>query len=85
MGKTKFTVRVDAEAFKAAKEYAGQNGTTVTNLVEAFFRSLGQVKEIPLDTPVLSELAGSLNPGASVEDYEAYLKEKYLGSAGNKA
>ena len=37
MDKTKFTVRVNREAFETAKRYAGQHGTTVTSLVEEFF------------------------------------------------
>ncbi len=79
MGKTKFTVRVDADAFQAAKKYAGQHGTTVTSLVEEFFRSLGRVREISPETPILSELAGSLKQEASLKEYQAYLEEKYLG------
>ncbi len=81
MNKTKFTVRVDADAFQAAKQYAGQHGTTVTNLVEEFFRSLEKVSEIPQETPILDELAGSLDADLSLEDYRAYLEEKYLGPA----
>jgi antitoxin component of RelBE/YafQ-DinJ toxin-antitoxin module len=80
--KTKFTVRVDAQAMEAARQYAGQHGTTVTNLVQEFFRSLSKVGELPQDTPILNELAGSLNVGASLDDYRAYLEEKYLGDAG---
>ena len=79
MGKTKFTVRVDADAFETAKKYAGQHGTTVTNLVEEFFRSLGKVNEISLETPVLNELAGSLSQETSLKNYQAYLEGKYLG------
>ncbi len=81
MNKTKFTVRVDADAFQAAKQYAGQHGTTVTNLVEEFFRSLEKVSGIPQETPILDELAGSLDADLSLEDYRAYLEEKYLGPA----
>lgn len=82
MNKTKFTVRVNAEALEAARQYAGQHGTTITNLVEEFFRSLGKVGEIPQETPVLNELTGSLSAEASVEDYHSYLQGKYLGDGG---
>jgi hypothetical protein len=82
MNKTKFTVRVDAEAFEAARQYARQHDTTVTNLVEAFFLALGKAKEISQETPILNELAGSLKPNANPEGYRAYLEEKYLGHAG---
>jgi hypothetical protein len=80
MGKTKFTVRVDSEAFIVAKQYAGEHGTTVTNLVEEYFRSLGRVNDTPTETPILNELAGSLSPDTSLEDYRAYLEGKYLAS-----
>lgn len=82
MNKTKFTVRVDTDAFEAAKQYAGQHGTTVTNLVQEFFRSLGKVNKIPQETPILNELAGSLSADASMEDYRGHLEKKYLGEIG---
>ncbi len=81
MNKTKFTVRVDADAFKAAKQYAGQHGTTVSSLVEEFFRSLGKGSQISQKTPILNELAGSLHADISLEDYWAHLEEKYIGNA----
>jgi hypothetical protein len=80
MSKTKFTVRVDGDVFEAAKQYARQHGTTVTNLVEEYFRSLGRVSDIPQDTPILIDLAGSLSPDTSLDDYQAYLEGKYLGN-----
>jgi hypothetical protein len=83
MDKTKFTVRVEPGAFEAAKRYAGEHGTTLTRLVEDFFRSLEKVEDIPQDTPILNELMGSLRPDISLEDYTTYLEEKYLGDADN--
>ena len=80
MGKIKFTVRVDTESLVAAKEYAEQHGTTVTNLVEEYFRSLKKVNSISEDTPILNALAGSLSADTNLEEYRAYLEEKYLGS-----
>ena len=82
MGKMKFTVRVDAAAFETAKQFAGKHGTTVTSLVEEFFRSLGKLSELSMDTPILNELAGSLRADITQDDYRAYLEEKYLGDAG---
>jgi hypothetical protein len=82
MGKIKFTVRVNREALEAAKHYAGQHGTTVTNLVEEFFRSLGKVDLIPHETPVLNALAGSLRADVKLDDYQAYLEKKYFDDAG---
>jgi hypothetical protein len=81
MDKTKFTVRVDRDAFEAAKQYAGHHSTTVSSLVEEFFRSLGKVDNIFQDTPVLNELAGSLRIDTTLEDYHLYLDKKYLDNA----
>ena len=80
MSKTKFTVRVDVEVFESAKQYARQHGTTVTNLVEEYFRSLGRVSDIPKETPILIDLAGSLRPDTSLDEYRTYLEGKYLGN-----
>lgn len=78
MGKTKFTVRVEPRALQAAKDYAQRHGTTVTSLVEEYFRSLSIVEQISPETPILNELAGSLGEKASLDDYRVYLEEKYL-------
>jgi hypothetical protein len=78
MGKTKITFRVDEEAYESAKKYASRHGTTVTDLVTQFFRSLGKSKNSPSRTPIMDELAGSLSPDTRIEEYHDYLKRKYL-------
>jgi len=83
MAKTKFTVRMDTKVFESAKQYAGRHGTTVTNLVEEFFRSLEKVEKIPQETPILNELQGSLKAATSMDDYYDYLEEKYLNDRRN--
>ena len=82
MNKLKFTVRVDKKALNAARQYAGEHGTTVTNLVEEYFRSLERVGHIQQETPILNALTGSLSVDTNLEEYRAYLEEKYLGNAG---
>ncbi len=79
MEKTKFTVWADRDALQAAKEYAQVHGTTLTSLVGEFLRSLGKDIDIANPTPVLDELAGSLNQKASPDEYLEYLEGKYLG------
>lgn len=81
MSKKKFTVRVGEDALQAAREYATEHDTTLTYLVDAFFRSIQRVKEINTETPILQKMAGSLHPEASLEDYYAHLEKKYLGSS----
>ena len=85
MDKTKFTTRVDRDAFEAAKQYAGHHSTTVSSLVEEFFRSLGKVDKMIPDTPILNELAGSLRTDTPLEDYHTYLDKKYLDDADPKS
>ncbi|MFO7623363.1 MAG: DUF6364 family protein [Anaerolineales bacterium] len=85
MEKFKFTVRVDAHAFKSAKHYAGQHGTTITRLVEAYFRSLHKINQINTDTPILRELAGSLGQDVSLDDYREYLEGKYIDDPGESS
>lgn len=81
MSRKKFTVRVGADSLQAAREYAAEHDTTLTNLVDAFFRSIRRVREINTETPVLQKMAGSLRPEASLEEYYAHLEKKYLGSS----
>ena len=80
MNKKKFTVRVGEDQLRAAKEYAAEHDTTLTDLADAYFRSIQRVKEIETDSPILSQLAGILPPDTSLEDYHAFLEKKYLGS-----
>ena len=82
MKKKKFTVRVGEDALEAAKAYAEEHNTTLTDLVDAYFRSIQQVREINTDTPILQKMAGSLRPDASLEDYYTHLEHKYLDTSG---
>ena len=78
MNKKKFTVRVGEDAWQAARDYADEHDTTLTDLVDAFFQSLQRVNAIRTDTPVLLRLAGSLRPDATINDYYEHLERKYL-------
>lgn len=78
MEKIKFTTRVDGEALAAAKTYAARHGTSVSRLVDEFFKSLKLKSRKETATPVLDELAGSLSQEATTERYVDYLEEKYL-------
>jgi len=80
MGKIKITFRVDSAAYQSAKEYARKHGTTVTNLVDAFLRSLDKLGNVPHNTPILKDLSGSLSSEASDEDYHRDSERKYLGN-----
>ena len=76
--KTKFTVRVDAEWVSAAKQYAARHNTTLTNLVGEYLRRLAKGQHG--QNPILQEMTGSLKTDTAIEDYHAYLEEKYGAS-----
>lgn len=73
--KTKFTVRVDTEWLAAAKQYAARHDTTLTRLVGEYLRALS--KEEQTQPPLLQQMTGSLKTDTVIEDYHAYLDEKY--------
>ena len=79
MEKTKFTIRIDPESLERARRYARRHGTTVTRLVNEFFRSLDKELLSQSDTPILDELSGSLSQATLLEDYHKHLESKYLG------
>ena len=77
----KLTLKMDSEAIEAAKSFARANQTSVSKLVETYFKTLtrdpGSKKEIP---GVVGELAGILK-GKEVDtiqkEYTDYLESKY--------
>ena len=79
---TKLTLRVDDQTVRKAKSYARIRRTSLSRIVEEYFRRLeGQEIATSTETPVLSEIAGLLagrgNPDALKKSYRAHLEEKY--------
>jgi len=79
---TKLTLRVDDRTVRSAKSYARVRHTSLSRIVEEYFRRLEGLESATLaDTPVLSELSGLLvgrgNPDALRKSYRAHLEEKY--------
>jgi hypothetical protein len=78
MLKTKLTVRVDPELLENVKKFASRNNTTLTELIDSFFRQIpvqGSLK----DAPTVRYLTGVLSANSSADDYKAHLDEKYGG------
>lgn len=79
---TKLTLRLDKELIVSAKDFARQNGKSLSQVVADYFKMLGsdrrQDSVSPLP-PTVSALKGSLR-GSSVDeiDYRRYLEEKHL-------
>jgi hypothetical protein len=76
MEKTKFTVRVETDALKRARSYATRHGTNLTRLINEYLRTLGKTHDS--ETPILDELAGTLQLEQDQEAYHRYLEYKYL-------
>ncbi|MDP2308246.1 MAG: DUF6364 family protein [Pseudomonadota bacterium] len=76
MRAAKLTLSVDPKVIEAAKEYAAETGTSVSQLVEDFLAAVASRNAASIATPVLSRLRGSLR-GAEVQDYRDHLAEKY--------
>lgn len=78
---TKLTLRMDDSLIESAKEYATQNGKSVSRIVADLFEiikneKMDQEEEL---TPTIRSLKGILK-GKQVDerDYRKYLEEKYL-------
>jgi hypothetical protein len=76
MAKTKLTLSVDKAVIARAKRFSRRNDTTVSELVTRFLASLGEEGR-EAATPITSRLVGVLAPEGSVDEYRAYLEEKY--------
>jgi len=77
---SKLTLLLDDKVIKKAKDYSKTNKTSLSKLVEEYFRLLSEIKnKRTLKTAtIVSEIAGILK-GAQVseDDYTDYLIEKY--------
>lgn len=76
MRAAKLTLSVDPKVIEAAKEYASETGTSVSQLVEDFLSAVAARRDPESATPVLARLRGSLR-GVEVQDYRDHLAEKY--------
>jgi hypothetical protein len=71
-------VRVPRDLLENAKRYASKNNTTLTGLIEAYFRRL-PVQASLGQAPIVRRLSGSLSDKVSVSDHKKHLEEKYGG------
>ena len=78
---TKLTLRIDDSLIESAKEYATQNGKSVSRIVADLFEIIKNEKMDQEEalTPTIRSLKGILK-GKQVDerDYRKYLEEKYL-------
>jgi hypothetical protein len=76
MQNTKLTVRVPRELLENVKQYAAQNNTTLTALIEAYLRRIPTQGELE-KAPIVRRLSGFLSQDVSIQDYQEHLEEKY--------
>lgn len=78
MKKSKLTVRVSENLLEEVRQFAINNNTTMTSLVETFLRRI--ISEKPSgDAPIVQRLTGILPSDIGFEDYKTHLDEKYGG------
>lgn len=77
METTKLTIRIPVNVLERAKTYAENNQTSVTRLVSNYLSQLPVEEDFLKDTPIVRRLLGTLPSGVSIEDYHAYVEEKY--------
>ena len=72
----KLTLSVDPRVIAAAKRYAAESGTSVSQLVEDYLAALTAGPVRAPESPVLARLRGSMRD-VDVDDYRRHLREKY--------
>ena len=76
MEQTKLTVRGPRDLLENVKRYAAENNTTLTKLIEAYFRRI-PVRPSLENAPIVQRLSGTLSPKVTIQDYKNYLEKKY--------
>lgn len=72
----KLTLTVSPDVIAAAKAYAAETGTSVSQLVEDYLTLVTSRPAVTGEAPVLARLRGSLR-GVDVEDHRQHLAQKY--------
>jgi hypothetical protein len=76
MKRTKLTVRVPRDLIENVKRYAAENNTTITDLIETYFRRILTQQTLD-DAPIVRRLSGILTENVSLQDYREHLEGKY--------
>lgn len=79
METTKLTIRVEKSFLDGAKRFASTHDTSLSRLISDYLRKLALQEGAFQETPILQELRGTLPQDTALEDYHAYLSEKYGG------
>ena len=71
----KLTLTVDPRVIAAAKQYAAEAGTSVSQLVEDYLAAIVAPQVAPI-APVLDRMRGTMR-GVDVEDHRRHQVDKY--------
>jgi len=76
---TKLTLRLDSELIAQAKDYAQEQGKSLSQVVADYFALFGRQQPSEQDAPMTASLRGIMK-GKSVDeqDYKQHLEDKYL-------
>ena len=79
---TKLTLSLDKEIIEAAKAYARNKNTSLSNLVENYLASVTSKEKVHADeiSPLVKSLSGVLKPDTKAnakKQYADYLAKKY--------
>ena len=76
---SKITLCSDKELIEQIKMYAKGHNTSVSKLVNEFFKNILEHKNSSNNASITEELSGKLKgKNIKVDDYKKYLEEKYL-------
>ena len=76
---TKITLYSDKELIEQIKQYAKSRNTSVSKLVNEFFKNILEYKQSSQSASITEQLAGRLKgKDIKIDDYKNYLEEKYL-------
>lgn len=76
---SKLTLSMDSSVISSMKGYASENNSSISQIVESFFRNLlsSQSKKEKI-SPLVQELSGIIpSQGNDEDDYINYLEAKY--------
>ena len=76
---SKITLYSEKELIEEMKRYAKEQNTSVSKIVNEFFKNLLSSKKLDSQKDsITNSLIGSLKKEADEEDYKKYLEDKYL-------
>ena len=77
MEQTTLTIHLPSDLVQGAERYAEQHQTTLTQLIALYLCQLAAKENLLDHAPIVRRMSGILPADASIDEYHAYLEEKY--------